>query len=581
MAIPASATTDPRNSAGVPGSTAARQLADDQRQQRDDDGPVCADPGGQRRRGEAEHREGQGRQGQQQAGRRGRQPGGVPQFGDDGTQRIHHRAQVDRQQQHGGRHQHPGARCGGGTCHQRRIGQSDRSTSPANRKAVVHGGCFGRKCRNGVGEYAPDARRPRESRPGPPGPPARPGVGAEPSRARPVRVSQRQLARRPTWRSVRRRCSTCNAPPEIGPPGRQCSAPILQVARTPQKPGPVVRGGGAFAGVRHLAPTARGNPVTAIREVGGSQGYDDRLQAISVARLAEGGTGRGRAGCGPGSGMRWRPSAAFDAGPVRGSAKTPAFGEVHGLPSMAGLARRGKTDRRTDSRNWTGSTTWRTRYNTDPRVSAVGQGCHPADSRCHRRRTRRRRGRRWPRPKQTRAAVILGVPESEINFIRSVTVRANRSGRSTWSRRTNKGTPGRWAQPVGRRTGIPGRSRVGAVHRPTGVGRSGAGAGRAVSRGTAPQRLGLRAGVDQEVPRGHRPALGQGAERPQAVRGLVERTGEVRAVEQGRCRAGGDGDAGFVGVHRGQGQRPDLPGGAANRRRRRGASGSWSATHMR
>ncbi|MET0965084.1 MAG: hypothetical protein ABWZ02_01730 [Nakamurella sp.] len=218
---------------------------------------------------------------------------------------------------------------------------------------------------------------------------------------------------------------------------------VLQVARTPAKPGPVVRGAG-FAGVA-LGTNSAGKPVKAVREVGGSQGYDDRLQAISVARLAK----AEPAAVVLAADEKWHAletSVAFEVGPVSAVAKTAAFSKVHGLPLLAGLAAVEKqvTDLMAKLGRLDGL---ENEYKTDPEFRRAVKGSNipiPEAIEAERQKTRT-----WlAQAKQTRAAVILGVAESEINFIRSVT--SGRTAHQVNVVETHiKGTPGGGHSPLG------------------------------------------------------------------------------------------------------------------------------------
>jgi len=215
---------------------------------------------------------------------------------------------------------------------------------------------------------------------------------------------------------------------------------VLQVSRTPKTPGPGVRTAG-FAGAA-LGTNSAGKPVKAIREVGGSQGYDDRLQAISVARLAK----AEPAAVVLGADQKWHAvetSVAFEVGRAAGAAN---FAQVHGLPSMAGLppaekqiaeltAKLGRLD------------ALEAEYNTDPEFRRAVKGSNiPIPVAIEGERTKARLG--LSQAKRTRAAVILGVPEAEINFIRSIT-----SGRTAQQvnvvETRQQGSPGGGHNPLG------------------------------------------------------------------------------------------------------------------------------------
>jgi hypothetical protein len=194
-----------------------------------------------------------------------------------------------------------------------------------------------------------------------------------------------------------------------------------------------------------LGTNNAGKPVKAIREVGGTQGYDDRLQAISVARLGK----AEPAAVVFAADRKWHAletSVAFEVGPASGVAKTTAFSVVHGLPSMAGLAAAeqqivdltAKLGRLDGLEN---------EYKTDPEFRRAVKGSNipiPQAIEAERQKTRQ-----WlAQARKTRAAVILGVAESEINFIRSIT-----SGRTAQQVNVvethQKGTPGGGHNPLG------------------------------------------------------------------------------------------------------------------------------------
>jgi len=218
---------------------------------------------------------------------------------------------------------------------------------------------------------------------------------------------------------------------------------VLQVARTPKKPNTRVRSAG-FAGAT-LGTNSAGKLVKATREVGGSQGYDDRLQAISVARLAK----AEPAAVVLGADQKWhsvQTSVAFEVGPVSGAARTSAVSKVYGLPSIAGLAATEKQIKdltaklaRLDGLE--------SEYNTDPEFRRAVKGSNipiPAAIEGERKKARLA----LAQAKQTRAAVILGVAESEINFIRSVT--SGRTAHQVNVVETHQpGTPGGGHSPLG------------------------------------------------------------------------------------------------------------------------------------
>jgi len=161
--------------------------------------------------------------------------------------------------------------------------------------------------------------------------PAKPG-GAEPERGReihPILHLQRTIG---NYALQRRFEPTQTTQPTTPPPPIARHLRLIQAAPTPK--------GSPFDGVL-LGTNRAKQEVRVKRAVGGPQGYDDRLQAIAVARLAQ----AEPAAVVLGKNGKWHAletTAAFAAGRV-GAAEVAAgsqvpFVEVHGLPSAAGIS---------------------------------------------------------------------------------------------------------------------------------------------------------------------------------------------------------------------------------------------------
>lgn len=194
------------------------------------------------------------------------------------------------------------------------------------------------------------------------------------------------------------------------------------------------------------------------REVGGTQGYDGRLQAIAVARLAK----AEPAAVVLGKDGKWHAletTAGFQVGRV--SANDPKasetvadgnvpFVEVHGLPSLTGIDQsRQKSDElkaklvRLDAleQEWRSDPEFRkaVKGSDKPFLTAVQE-------------ERDKVNRELNQATQTRAGFVLGVPESEILLSGSLTGRT--AGKVNVIGTPGKGSPGGAHNPLGGETGF-------------------------------------------------------------------------------------------------------------------------------
>ena len=169
-------------------------------------------------------------------------------------------------------------------------------------------------------------------------------------------------------------------------------------------PGPKVPAAGslAFAGAL-LGTNSAGKPVKAVRELGTKQGYDGRLQAISVARMAR----ADPAAAVLATDQRWHAIATdvqLETGLVADAATAGAKAiviEVHGIRSGSGIAAAKKA-----VDDLSAKITW-----FDGLVSPYKEAMAPQRAQTVALRDAAR---------VTRASVVLGVPEVEINPIRTM-----------------------------------------------------------------------------------------------------------------------------------------------------------------
>ena len=176
--------------------------------------------------------------------------------------------------------------------------------------------------------------------------------------------------------------------------------PIV-VSRAPGRKEPVA-GSLAFAGAL-LGTNSAGKPVKAVRELGSKQAYDGRLQAISIARMAN----ADPAAAVLGTDQRWHAIATdvqFETGLVAGAATAGAKAivkEAHGIPSGSGIAAAKKA-----VDDLSAKIAW-----FDGLVSPYKEAMAPQRAQTVALRDAAR---------VTRASVVLGVPEAEINPIRTM-----------------------------------------------------------------------------------------------------------------------------------------------------------------
>jgi hypothetical protein len=219
--------------------------------------------------------------------------------------------------------------------------------------------------------------------------------GADPERSRevhPILHLQRTIGNQATQRRF-----------EPTPATHQ-TAPTPQIVRIPAtiQAAPAPKGS-PFDGVL-LGTNGANQEVRVKRPVGGSQGYDDRLQAIAVARLAQ----ADPAAVIQGKDGKWHAletTAAFAPGRVgtMATGQVP-FVEVHGVPSAAGIAR---AKQRIDSiRTWIAKLDEmeQTYQRNQPMLEAIREKQEEAIP-------------LLTAANRTHASFVLGVPESEIQSV--------------------------------------------------------------------------------------------------------------------------------------------------------------------
>ncbi|HWR53329.1 MAG TPA: LysM domain-containing protein [Bryobacteraceae bacterium] len=169
--------------------------------------------------------------------------------------------------------------------------------------------------------------------------------------------------------------------------GNTAAAGTARAMRSPAGP---VTAGSTFVGMR-LGTNTHGEEVRVKREVGSPKGYDDRLQAIAVARLA----GAEPAAVVQDTGGRWHAletTAGFSGG-LTSAAETPTLA-AYGLPSSVHIAK------------------------VQAQVNSLKQKL--ADSNHPMTKSQREdAGEELTRASKHLASLIFGVPESEIQFNRS------------------------------------------------------------------------------------------------------------------------------------------------------------------
>ena len=203
---------------------------------------------------------------------------------------------------------------------------------------------------------------------------------------------------------------------------QQSGATSPHIALKPNKE-PVAPAPGSlkFAGVL-LGINRSKKEVRVKREVGGTQGYDDRLQAIAVARLAN---------AEPsvvvlGTDKKWHAletTAEFQVGRVSANDPKAAetalggnvpFVEVHGLPSLAGISpSRQKVDEL--KKKLSNLDDLEKQWKTDPEFRKAVRGANPPFLKALED-ERTQVTQNLSKTNQTHAALILGVPETEIQF---------------------------------------------------------------------------------------------------------------------------------------------------------------------
>jgi hypothetical protein len=203
---------------------------------------------------------------------------------------------------------------------------------------------------------------------------------------------------------------------------QQSAATSPHIALKPDKErGAPAPGSLKFAGVR-LGTNRSKKEVRVKQEVGGTQGYDDRLQAISVARMAN----AEPAAVVLGTDKKWHAletTAEFQVGRV--SANDPKatesavsgnvpFVEVHGLPSLAGIGQwRQKVDEL--KAKLTRLDELEKEWRSNPEFRKAVRGANPPFLKAVQD-EREKVSQNLNKASQTYAAFVLGVPESEIQL---------------------------------------------------------------------------------------------------------------------------------------------------------------------
>jgi Domain of unknown function (DUF4157) len=202
------------------------------------------------------------------------------------------------------------------------------------------------------------------------------------------------------------------------------------------------------------------------REVGATQGYDDRLQAIAVARMAR----VEPAAVVLGADGKWHAletTAGFDVGPVSANPKASEIAaggraqvvEVHGLPSLAAIdqARQRVADLRA---KLVRLDSLEAEWKNDPEFRKAVKGADtplPEAIEAEREKT----SQNLTKANQAHAALVLGVPESEILLIATLTGRV--AGKVNIVGTPGRGSPGGGHNPLGGQTEFE-EGRASALH---------------------------------------------------------------------------------------------------------------------
>ena len=186
-------------------------------------------------------------------------------------------------------------------------------------------------------------------------------------------------------------------------------------------PGPKVPAAGslAFAGAL-LGTNSAGKPVKAVRELGSKQGYDGRVQAISVARMAK----ADPAAAVLGTDRRWHAfatDAQFETGAVAGAATAGPKAivlEVHGIPSVSGIdgAKKAVDEHAAKIGRLDGLVH---EWETDPEFRKAVKGATPPFKEAVAAERAKTVGL-LDAAKVRRVSIVLGVPEAEVKLIRTI-----------------------------------------------------------------------------------------------------------------------------------------------------------------
>lgn len=227
---------------------------------------------------------------------------------------------------------------------------------------------------------------------------------------------------------------------------RPASAPLV-VARAPDakppRPGSLI-----FAGAT-LGTTSQGKAGKALREIGNQPGYDGRLQAISVTRIAK----VDPAAVVLGTDERWHgvvTDLQFETGQVAGAATTgakPILRELHGVPSVGGIeAAKKSVDDLTAK--ILGLSQLEEKWKNDPDFRKSVRGANPPFPQALEAQ-REHITVLLKAARLRRASTVLGVPEADINPIRTATGLGRQARKVNLVEQPDKNSPGGAHNPLG------------------------------------------------------------------------------------------------------------------------------------